>query len=161
MTKFENIAVFKIIFLTLQRTFGGISVPRLNGECYVKRGDLNIGLLQSSRDVGDDMLCSDDLHSKSALQYVDAVKFAIDEINDRDDLLPNITLGYVILDSCNKDLVALARSLYFIPDSEKGNMNVQSLDEEGIGLNCSENVQSLDVVGIVGPSTQGRIQDFP
>ena len=142
-----------VTFVILRATYGDISVPNLNGECYMRKGDLNIGILLSSRDTGVNMLCSEGLKSKTVLQYVEAVKFAIDEINERTDLLPNITIGYVFLDTCDKDLVALARSLYFIPDTRIINRNSYSTHKEGIGFNCSDKVKSFDIIGIIGPST--------
>ena len=145
-----------LIFVTsviLKGLYGDISVPKLNGECYVRMGDLNIGILLSSRDAGVDMLCSKGLKSRTVLQYVEAVKFSIEEINERKDLLPNITIGYVFLDTCDKDLVALARSLYLVPDARSINRNSNSTHQGGIGLNCSDKVQSFDKIGIIGPST--------
>ena len=49
--------------------------------------------------------------------------------------------------------MALARSLYFIPDTRSINRNSYSTYEEGIGFNCSDEVQSFDIIGIIGPST--------
>ena len=62
-----------LAFVILRETYGDISVPNLNGECYMRKGDLNIGILLSSRDTGVDMLCSKGLKSKTVLQYVEAV----------------------------------------------------------------------------------------
>ena len=92
-------------------------VPKLSGECYAKEGDLNIGFFHPIRGVGDDFLCSDRLFSASRVIHVESFVYAINVINSRRDLLPNITLGFVIVDSCKRDLTALARSLYLIPDN--------------------------------------------
>ena len=39
----------------------------------------------------------------------------VDDVNNRSDLLPNITLGLLMLDSCNRDLGGLAQSLKLLP----------------------------------------------
>ena len=49
-----------------------------------------------------------------SLQRAEAMAFAVREINAREDILPNVTLGFVIMDDCSKDTTALARSLHFI-----------------------------------------------
>ena len=55
----------------------------------------------------------------------------IADVNSRTDILPNITLGLVILDDCGSELAALAQSLRFLPladgqtatTDEQGNYN--------------------------------------
>ena len=39
----------------------------------------------------------------------------VDEVNNSSDRLPNITLGLVMLDNCDRDLGGLAQSLRFAP----------------------------------------------
>ncbi len=58
----------------------------------------------------------DDSFFYDAIQYVESFVYVIETINNRSDLLPNITLGYVILDTCMDELSALARAMYLIPD---------------------------------------------
>ena len=41
--------------------------------------------------------------------------FMIDEVNKDPKLLPNVTLGYAILNDCNRQNVALARATKFVP----------------------------------------------
>ena len=109
--------VLYILFLSYQVLgFQSVSVPKLNGVCYEKPGDLNTGLLVSVSGRGKDEYCDKGLGSQWRPQYVEAFKYAIEQLNNRDDILENITLGYVIMDTCGTDLAALARSLYFIPD---------------------------------------------
>ena len=45
------------------------------------------------------------------------MEYAIKEINERNDLLPNITLTYDIYDSCLKIPIALENSLRFLQEN--------------------------------------------
>ena len=137
-------------------SLGRISVPRLDGQCHLRRGDLNIGLLFSARGEGTEMLCSDGLFVPVALQLVESFKFAVEEINARQDVLPNITLGYAILDVCMDDLTALARSLYFMPNAQNSGLNSSEVDSEGTGFECSDELQYFNVFGIVGPHSSAQ-----
>lgn len=51
------------------------------------------------------------------IQRLEAMLFTIEEINNRQDILPNITIGARILDTCSKDTYALQQSLDFIKSS--------------------------------------------
>lgn len=48
------------------------------------------------------------------MQRMEAMLYAIDEINNRTDLLPNITLGATVIDSCSSDTYALEQSMEFV-----------------------------------------------
>jgi len=50
-----------------------------------------------------------------AVQFVEGVVFAINQVNANLNLLPGLTLGAVILDDCAKPVTALARALHFLP----------------------------------------------
>ena len=58
-------------------------------------------------------------------------RYVIADVNRRMDILPNITLGLVILDDCRRDLASLAQMLRFLPivngqnatTDEQGNYN--------------------------------------
>lgn len=134
---------------------GTIIVPRLNGLCYYSLGDVNIALLQEVSEVGSEQLCSEDLASEWKPQYVESFKFAIDEINKDEKILPNITVGYVIMDICNRDVTALSRSLSFI--AEKGNTEIKrpprNSAEGGQTIKCGEEITHFDIIGVVGPDT--------
>lgn len=47
-------------------------------------------------------------------QRLEAMLFAVDEINNDPYLLPGITLGVLIIDSCSSDTYALEQSVEFV-----------------------------------------------
>ena len=81
-------------------------------------------------------------------------QFALDQINSQSELLPNVTLGIVSVDTCATTSSTMDASLYFMPDEES------SLEKNsscyGSGFDCffdnggSEYLQSYSVVGVLG-----------
>ena len=68
-------------------------------------------------------------------------RHVLDDVNGRDDVLPNITLGCVALDDCLRDIVGLAQTLNFLPiTTDQGievwpeKLNKSSLHQSGILL---------------------------
>lgn len=54
-----------------------------------------------------------DLNLKG-VQRLEAMLYAIDLINEDRNILPNITLGTLIIDSCSSDTYALEQSMEFV-----------------------------------------------
>lgn len=54
------------------------------------------------------------IKEEKGIQRLEAMLFAIDQINKDDILLPNITLGTVVIDSCSSDTYALEQSMEFV-----------------------------------------------
>jgi hypothetical protein len=79
---------------------------------FSRPGDLDIAyvaLLSISRNG----YCSEPRRSSvdlnSAFQYADLLPYALAQINQNDDILPNVTLGYTVMDGCTNWEVMLAR----------------------------------------------------
>lgn len=51
---------------------------------------------------------------EKGMQRLEAMLYVLDEINSNDELLPNTTLGALILDSCSSDTYALDQSMEFV-----------------------------------------------
>ena len=54
------------------------------------------------------------IKEEKGIQRLEAMLYAIDQINNNSDLLPNITLGTVVIDSCSSDTYALEQSMEFV-----------------------------------------------
>ncbi|NXH49268.1 TS1R3 protein, partial [Dicaeum eximium] len=70
-----------------------------------------------------------------------AMRFAIDQINNSSSLLPGVTLGYDMYDTCFEPLVALQPSLLFLTRS----------GTTGIGVLCDYTDYQPHVTAVIGP----------
>ncbi|CAI5767081.1 metabotropic glutamate receptor 2 [Podarcis lilfordi] len=77
-------------------------------------GDLVIGGLFPVHEKGNPTEECGKINEHRGIQRLEAMLFALDEINKNQQLLPGITLGAHILDTCSKDTYALEQSLDFV-----------------------------------------------
>ena len=82
---------------------------------YIKEGEINLGAFLSISNYSPFKLCGDKLRFPPSMQYVEALMFAVGEINKDPKLLPNTTLGMIILDDCVKQSTASAQAVRFLP----------------------------------------------
>ena len=94
---------------------GGIlrPIPGLPTVNFSQLGDLNVGLVLQLHKFSKNF-CGKDAKGLASLQKLEAFAFAVDEINNRSDILPNVTLGFVGIDDCGHPKTARARALHFI-----------------------------------------------
>ena len=120
---------------------GTLRIPKLSEDCLVQSGDVLIGVLLPLRTPGEtgpcDRIGSDELSQPESIRYI------IDKINADPDMLPNITLGYVILDVCERSHGSLANALYFLPDEDQ----LSSHDVEGP---CDGVLSPFPVAAVMG-----------
>ncbi|XP_074837533.1 metabotropic glutamate receptor 5 isoform X2 [Carettochelys insculpta] len=119
-------------------------------------GDIIIGALfsvhhQPTVDKVHERKCGE-VREQYGIQRVEAMLHTLDRINLDPTLLPNITLGCEIRDSCWHSAVALEQSIEFIRDSL-----VSSEEEEGVvrcGDGSSTSVRTKKpIVGVIGPGS--------
>ena len=118
-------------------------IPHLPSTAFHEDGDLNIGGIFTLSQFSSDSPCSDQLLGTVQMQFVEAMAFAVDRINRIPGLLPNVKLGFTILDDCSKDTTALAQALRFLPQCSQGTCTTAA-ESDG---HC---LSSFDVVAVVG-----------
>lgn len=109
-------------------------------------GDIILGGLFPVHSRGDRGTPCGELKKEKGIHRLEAMMFAIDLINKDPELLPNITLGARILDTCSRDTYALEQSLTF----------VQALIErDGSDVRCTNGDPPIftkpdKIVGVIG-----------
>lgn len=111
-------------------------------------GDITLGGLFPVHGRGSEGKACGELKKEKGIHRLEAMLFALDRINNDPDLLPNITLGARILDTCSRDTHALEQSLTF----------VQALiEKDGTEVRCGSGSPPIitkpeRVVGVIGAS---------
>uniref|UniRef100_A0A667XNM9 Glutamate metabotropic receptor 8 n=1 Tax=Myripristis murdjan TaxID=586833 RepID=A0A667XNM9_9TELE len=109
-------------------------------------GDIILGGLFPVHSRGDRGTPCGELKKEKGIHRLEAMMFAIDLINKDPELLPNITLGARILDTCSRDTYALEQSLTF----------VQALiEKDGSDVRCANGDPPIftkpdKIVGVIG-----------
>lgn len=77
-------------------------------------GDITLGGLFPIHARGPHGVNCGELKKEKGIHRMEAMLYALDQINSDPGLLPNITLGARILDTCSRDTYALEQSLTFV-----------------------------------------------
>ncbi|XP_034441511.1 glutamate receptor, metabotropic 6b isoform X1 [Hippoglossus hippoglossus] len=77
-------------------------------------GDITLGGLFPVHSRGPAGVPCGEVKREKGIHRLEAMLYALDQINSDPDLLPNITLGARILDTCSRDTYALEQSLTFV-----------------------------------------------
>ena len=109
-----TIIVFVLSFHLIS-TNGSYLVPNMPRKQYVQEGDVMLGGLFPIYLYDGEQPCGSALRAPVIVQYVEAMVYAVEQINERTRLLPNVTLGYAIVDTCVKESTALIQALHFVP----------------------------------------------
>lgn len=111
-------------------------------------GDITLGGLFPVHARGPAGVPCGEIKKEKGIHRMEAMLYAVDQINSDPDLLPNITLGVRILDTCSRDTYALEQSLTF----------VQALIQKDTSdIRCSNGEPPIirkpeRVVGVIGAS---------
>ena len=118
----------------------GDSWRRPQLHVYEQQGDINLGAVFTIHVYDEEKDCGHRLRESGVVQHVEAVVYAIEKINESNDILPGIKLGFVILDDCMKPSTALAQTLHFLP-----------VKDRPCKTPCTAAPHSFyDVVGVIG-----------
>ncbi|KAL8178926.1 UNVERIFIED_CONTAM: Metabotropic glutamate receptor 4 [Gekko kuhli] len=111
-------------------------------------GDITLGGLFPVHGRGSEGKACGELKKEKGIHRLEAMLFALDRINNDPDLLPNITLGARILDTCSRDTHALEQSLTFVQALiEKDSTEVRCINGGPPIITKPERV-----VGVIGAS---------
>uniref|UniRef100_A0A674AMI1 Metabotropic glutamate receptor 1 n=1 Tax=Salmo trutta TaxID=8032 RepID=A0A674AMI1_SALTR len=119
---FVQSCLMELIYFAIDCIFERSAVPRATPRSVARMdGDVIIGALfsvhhQPSAEKVADRKCGD-VREQYGIQRVEAMFHTLDRINADPFLLPNISLGCEIRDSCWHSSVALEQSIEFIRDS--------------------------------------------
>lgn len=136
-----------LFLLTLEARPKGPSHTHLNSIRI--DGDISLGGLFPVHARGHNGKPCGELKKEKGIHRLEAMLFALDRINNDHELLPNITLGARILDTCSRDTHALEQSLTF----------VQALiEKDGTDVKCQGGGSPIitkpeRVVGVIGASS--------
>ncbi|XP_005731783.1 metabotropic glutamate receptor 4-like [Pundamilia nyererei] len=126
--------------------------PKMPGHTHLNSiridGDISLGGLFPVHARGNDGKACGELKKEKGIHRLEAMLFALDRINNDNELLPNITLGARILDTCSRDTHALEQSLTFVQALiEKDSTDVKCLSGGPPIITKPERV-----VGVIGAS---------
>lgn len=113
-------------------------------------GDIILGGLFPVHEKGERSACGPQIYHRG-VQRLEAMMFAIDRINNDTRILPNISLGVHILDTCSRDTYALNQSLQFVRAS-LNNIDISALECSDHSMPQPRNNYTGPVFGVVGGS---------
>ncbi|XP_071612480.1 metabotropic glutamate receptor 7 [Heliangelus exortis] len=111
-------------------------------------GDITLGGLFPVHAEGLSGVPCGDIKKENGIHRLEAMLYALDQINSDPELLPNVTLGARILDTCSRDTYALEQSLTFVQALiQKDTSDVRCTNGEPPVF-----VKPEKVVGVIGAS---------
>ncbi|OCT66350.1 metabotropic glutamate receptor 6 [Xenopus laevis] len=135
-----------LFFLLLQRSVG---VETSTAQHSIKiDGDVTLGGLFPVHAKGPAGAPCGEVKKEAGVHRLEAMLYALDQINGDPELLPNLTLGARILDTCSRDTYALEQSLTFVQALiQKDTSDIRCSNGEPPILSRPERV-----VGVIGAS---------
>lgn len=147
------IVLLLLLFLHSSLKAAQAAKPKGPGHTHLNSiridGDISLGGLFPVHARGHDGKPCGELKKEKGIHRLEAMLFALDRINNDNNLLPNITLGARVLDTCSRDTHALEQSLTFVQALiEKDGTDVKCLGGGSPIITKPERV-----VGVIGASS--------
>ena len=139
--------------LILLFTLVHCEIPGYISISYSQPGDIMLGALltirrsasySTNKEYLSGDMCSDMISDRGAVNAFIAVN-TINEINARDDILRNITLGITIEDNCGSDMASIAGSMRLVGVENNGMPNVVAVVGPETSSHC---VRSAEMFGL-------------
>ncbi|CAH8461448.1 unnamed protein product [Schistosoma margrebowiei] len=138
---------YKVMLITLLIVLWSYLVTIIN--CFQRKydkhtvasipGDIMLGGLFPVHTSG--VTTCESINPERGIQRVEAMLFTLDEINNNTNLLPGLTLGTTIRDTCSDTNHALEQALKFVQASTGSSSQLNKMNEQ------SENLNTRGVVG--------------
>ena len=132
-----------MFFATAPASIEAGIIPNAGHVTFARSGDVTLGAIFSIHEYITETICGSRL-SKWATEMTALLMFAIEAVNKREDLLPNVTIGFDIRDDCNSENMALWSALALASTSEK--------PQEDIEFKKITPAQRGKLLGIIGTS---------
>ncbi|XP_027858635.1 metabotropic glutamate receptor 4-like isoform X1 [Xiphophorus couchianus] len=152
----RNIHILLVLLLLLLYSSLKASLaakPKGPGQTHLNSiridGDISLGGLFPVHARGHDGKPCGELKKEKGIHRLEAMLFALDRINNDNNLLPNITLGARILDTCSRDTHALEQSLTFV----QALIEKDGTDVKCLGGGAPIITKPERVVGVIGASS--------
>ena len=126
-----------------QAVFDTHSLPSI---AYRKEGEINLGVLLTVNEFSREKPCGYKI-SIPRFMLVESIAYSVKKINENPNILPNHTLGFTLLDDCNKAATSLTQAAKFVP--------LMSCLKDTCPMNDTGRPH-YDVVGVVGPTTSSK-----
>lgn len=113
---FYSIYIFISVIIYCATTGAYQYEAETNKKLMRTRGDIVLGgifPMHEQINTNNEYPCGD-IKKEKGVQRLEAMLYAIDLINEDPLILPNITLGTLIIDSCSSDTYALEQSMEFV-----------------------------------------------
>lgn len=113
-------------------------------------GDIILGGLFPVHEKGDHTPCGPTVYNRG-VQRLEAMLYAVERVNRDPTILPNITIGVHILDTCSRDTYALNQSLQFVRSS-LNNLDTSAFECADRSIPKLRKSASGPVFGVIGGS---------
>eukprot|EP00062_Callorhinchus_milii_P013405 gi/632961627/ref/XP_007896859.1/ PREDICTED: metabotropic glutamate receptor 8 [Callorhinchus milii] len=115
MSELRQPSVVVLVVQVLNQGLCSIPGPaQEHGHSIRLEGDLILGGLFPVHSRGASGEACGDLKKEKGIHRLEAMLYAVDQLNRDPELLPNISLGVRALDTCSRDTFALEQSLTFV-----------------------------------------------